>query len=57
MKYFVNYDFHILKKSEEKPEPIKKNRRYDHGLSEWVEIDEETYEKEFQNFWNEALNR
>lgn len=60
MKYFVNYDYHMVTKrkdNEEAPKPFKKNFRDDHGWSEWVEIDEKTYEKIYEIYWNEAINR
>ena len=54
MRYFINYDFHALAIADEKPEPIKKNQRYDHSLSEWVEIDEVFYKKMFRIYYKEA---
>lgn len=56
MKYFVNYDFHMITKAEEKPKAIQKNRRYDHSFSEWTEVNKETYEKMFRIYWEEAEN-
>lgn len=56
MKYFVNYEFHAIAKGEKKPEPFKKNFRYDHGLSHWKEVDEETYKKVYNIFYNEACS-
>ena len=56
MKYFVNYDFHMITKAEKKPKAIQKNRRYDHSFSEWTEVNKETYEKMFTIYWEEAEN-
>lgn len=56
MKYFVNYDFHCICKSDTKPEPIRKNRRYDHDLSEWVEVDKDTYNYVYNIFYQEAMS-
>lgn len=56
MKYFVNYDFHCICKSDTKPEPIRKNRRYDHDLSEWVEVDKNTYNYVYDIFYQEAMS-
>ena len=60
MKYYVNYEFEMITKrpeNEKKPEPIKKNFRYDHGWSEWTEVDEETYKKMYECYYNRAINR
>lgn len=41
-KYWVNYEWHTVARQEKKPIPFEVNR-YDHGESEWVEVDENTY--------------
>lgn len=56
MKYWVNYEFHCVAKQENKPEAIKKNFMFDKGLSEWKEVNEETYHKMYDIYYAEALN-
>ena len=55
MKYFINYDLHILTIAKEKPSPINRNLRYGNSISEWNEIDRETYDKMYDIFYQELL--
>ena len=57
MRYFVNYDLHAVAKAEEKPAPFNRKLRYGNSISEWKEVDRETYEKMYDIFYAEALTR
>ncbi len=57
MRYFVNYDLHAVAKAKEKPAPFNRKLRYGNSISEWTEVDKETYEKMYDIFYAEALTR
>lgn len=55
-KYWVNYEFHLLAIQEDEPAPIKMNRRYDHREAEWTEVNKDTFDKLFEQYWKETEN-